>query len=109
MIFLAKPLKTYFNRIPDKDAFFAPRRLKMAFAAGAFAYAATAGCAYKMYEEISSRDTWHTTDFLSYNAIYKGGVWGTAAVALSYAGDVALLYGGMGVLHRRRNPAPTAP
>lgn len=109
MLFLAKPLKDYFNRVPNKDAFFAPKRLKTAFAAGVIAYGATAGCAYKMYEEISQQETWHATDLLSYNAVYKGGIWGTAGVLLSYVGDAALLYSGAGYLYRRRNPAPSTP
>jgi hypothetical protein len=101
---ITKPLTYLFNKVPAerKDAFFSPRRLKMAFAAGVLTYGVTAGCAYKMYEEISSVDEWHMTDLVSVNAVRKGGLWGVAAAAFSYVGDAALIYAGAGFLYRRR-------
>lgn len=106
---LTKPLTDYFRRVSDKDAFFAPKRLKMAFASGVVAYGVTFGCGYKMVGEITHGDDWSASDLLSVNALRHGGPWGIAMVGMSYVGDVALIYAIAGMLHRRRNPAPTTP
>lgn len=105
---LTKPLTDYFKKVTDKDAFFAPKRLKMAFAGGVLAYGVTAGCGYKMYDEISRNSQWAVTDMVSVNAVRKGGLWGIAAAAFSYVGDVGLIYAGAGALYQRRKNAKKA-
>lgn len=105
---LTKPLTDYFKKVADKDAFFAPRRLKMAFAGGIIAYGVAAGCGYKMVSTITEREDWRVTDMLSVNAVRNGGPWGIGMVAASYAGDIPLIYAAAGLLYRRRKNGPRA-
>lgn len=106
MIVFFKPLKNYFNRVADKEAFFSKKRLAMAASASLLSYAVAAGCGYKMFQELS--DEWRYSNFVSLNAVKEGGPWGIGMVAASYVGDVPLLYTFAGAVFwwRRRNTPP---